>query len=74
MRAAVLLALPTLLAAQAPTPRLVTRWAADVDAAHVLPGYPRPQLVRSRWQNLNGWGQYAVRDSAAAPPASRCRG
>ena len=49
-------------------PTLVTRWAAAVDTARVLPEYPRPQLVRPTWQNLNGWWQYAVRDSGAPLP------
>jgi len=46
----------------------VTRWAADVDTANPLPDYPRPQLTRSTWQSLNGWWDYAVRDSAAPTP------
>jgi len=33
---------------------LLTAWAAQVDPANVLPEYPRPQMVRQRWQNLNG--------------------
>lgn len=31
-----------------------TRWAKDVDPANPLPEYPRPQMVRSQWLNLNG--------------------
>ena len=45
---------------------LETRWAQDVRPDHVLPEYPRPQLVRNSWINLNGLWDYAVRDSAAA--------
>src|SRR5437870_8450541 len=33
---------------------LMTRWAKDVDPAKPLPEYPRPQMVREQWQNLNG--------------------
>lgn len=29
-------------------------WAEDVDKDNVLPEYPRPQLVRDQWLNLNG--------------------
>ncbi len=47
---------------------LRTRWAASVDTAHPWPEYPRPQLVRPAWRNLNGWWDYAVRDSAAPAP------
>jgi len=37
---------------------LMTRFAKDVDPNNVLPEYPRPQMVRSKWQNLNGLWQY----------------
>ncbi len=43
--------------AHAQTPKqapLMTRWAKDVDPAHPLPEYPRPQMERQRWLNLNG--------------------
>lgn len=39
---------------------IMTRWAADVDPACPLPEYPRPQLVRTEWMNLNGLWDYAV--------------
>lgn len=52
--------------------RLLTRWAADVNPDRVLPEYPRPQLVRARWQSLNGlWEFEPVRDSTAPPPLGR---
>jgi len=31
-----------------------TRWTSKVDPAATLPEYPRPQLRRREWQNLNG--------------------
>lgn len=37
-----------------------TRWAADIDPSCPLPEYPRPQMVRSEWRNLNGLWNYAV--------------
>ena len=40
--------------------KIKTRWAADVDPERPLPDYPRPQLVRSEWENLNGLWQYAI--------------
>lgn len=40
--------------------RLTTRWAADVDPACPLPEYPRPQMVRAGWVNLNGLWEYAI--------------
>ncbi len=39
---------------------LKTRWAAEVDPANPLPEYPRPQMVRADWQNLNGLWNYAI--------------
>lgn len=33
---------------------LKTVWADKVDINNVLPEYPRPQMVRDRWLNLNG--------------------
>ena len=39
---------------------IMTQWAADVDPANPLPEYPRPQLVRENWVNLNGLRDYAV--------------
>ncbi|HEX4084682.1 MAG TPA: glycoside hydrolase family 2 TIM barrel-domain containing protein [Chthoniobacteraceae bacterium] len=54
----------------APSP-LTTQWAADVSPDNALPEYPRPQMTRSAWQNLNGLWDYALTDvGAAAPPAS----
>ena len=47
--------------------RLTTRWAANVDPGKVLPEYPRPQLVRPQWQNLNGLWQFAIVTDSVAP-------
>src|SRR5580658_2158001 len=47
---------------------LMTRWAAAVSQVNAHPEYPRPQLVRSDWQNLNGLWDYSVRPSASDPP------
>jgi hypothetical protein len=33
---------------------LATRWAKDVSPSNALPEYPRPQMVRKEWLNLNG--------------------
>ncbi|MCR4926316.1 MAG: glycoside hydrolase family 2 [Clostridiales bacterium] len=37
-----------------------TRWRNMVDADNVLPEYPRPQLVRDEWINLNGVYDYVI--------------
>jgi hypothetical protein len=46
---------------------MLTTWAADVSPDRVLPEYPRPQMTRSRWQNLNGLWDFAVVDSSSVP-------
>ena len=66
--ALLLLAIPSV--AQAPPTRLKTKWAADVTAAKVLPEYPRPQMVRGNWMNLNGEWDYAISEKDAARPQS----
>ncbi len=33
---------------------LATRWTKDVSPKNALPEYPRPQMVRKDWLNLNG--------------------
>ena len=53
----------------APVPGpLMTRWAAEVSPANALPEYPRPQMVRPRWANLNGLWDCAITDKSAAAP------
>lgn len=47
---------------------LTTRWAAQVSPEQVLSEYPRPQMVRPEWMNLNGLWDYAVRPRADARP------
>ena len=42
------------------TGRMMTTYAASVNPNSVWPEYPRPQLVRSQWVNLNGLWDYAV--------------
>jgi len=39
---------------------IMTQWADKVDPDNPLPEYPRPQLVRGNWVNLNGLWDYAV--------------
>jgi beta-galactosidase/beta-glucuronidase len=39
---------------------ITTSWSANVNPVTPLPDYPRPQLVRKNWQNLNGLWQYAI--------------
>lgn len=51
--------------------RIKTSWADKVNPSSPLPEYPRPQMERSGWMNLNGLWQYAILPkSAATIPAS----
>lgn len=40
---------------------LKTRWAAEVTPENVWQEYPRPQMTRPDWVNLNGLWDYAIR-------------
>jgi len=48
---------------------LLTRWAKDVSAENALPEYPRPQMVRTDWLNLNGLWDYAIKPKDQSQPA-----
>lgn len=52
--------------------KITTQWAADINAVQPLPEYPRPQLTRKSWMNLNGLWQYAIVPKATgeAEPAA----
>ncbi len=51
------------------TGRIMTRWAAEVRPDLVLPEYPRPQMVREKWLNLNGLWDYAITAKDVEKPA-----
>ena len=48
--------------------RIMTQWADDVDPSNVLPEYPRPQMMRENWLNLNGMWDYAISAKDASKP------
>lgn len=50
--------------------KIRTTWAENLDPNNVLPEYPRPQLERNEWMNLNGLWSYAVTDLTAAKPTT----
>ncbi|MBU0617462.1 MAG: glycoside hydrolase family 2, partial [Planctomycetes bacterium] len=50
---------------------LLTRWAKEVSPTNVLPEYPRPQLVREQWANLNGLWQFAIAQENEPPPIGK---
>ena len=49
--------------------KIRTPWADQVMPDEVLPEYPRPQLRRTEWQNLNGLWQYALTEKGLPEPA-----
>ncbi|MFG2888766.1 PA14 domain-containing protein [Streptomyces sp. NPDC048248] len=53
------------------TYQLRTEWADDVSKDNALPEYPRPQLTRDKWRNLNGEWQFAAADKGDAPPVGK---
>ncbi|MGA5581567.1 PA14 domain-containing protein [Streptomyces thermodiastaticus] len=53
------------------TYELRTRWADQVGPDNALPEYPRPQLTRTQWQNLNGRWQFAAAEAGEQPPVGR---
>jgi hypothetical protein len=52
-------------------PPLATPWTAQVGPQNALPEYPRPQLVRSKWQNLNGVWEFGKAQAGQAPPVGQ---
>src|SRR5882757_8775124 len=53
---------------------LMTKWAKDVSPKNALKEYPRPQMVREDWQNLNGLWDYAITDKDAASVPTKWAG
>ena len=46
--------------------RISSSWSDKIDPANPLPEYPRPQMERGNWTNLNGLWNYAVTVKDAA--------
>ena len=40
--------------------KIKTEWASQITTENVWQNYPRPQMVRSKWKNLNGLWDYTV--------------
>src|SRR6266478_2418752 len=55
---------------QTATGPLQTRWAKDVSPAKAHPEYPRPQMVRKDWVNLNGLWELTITNKEAPKPDS----
>src|SRR5437870_4620998 len=50
---------------------LMTRWAKEVWPDRVHPEYPRPQMVRKEWQNLNGLWELAFAKEGEEVPLGK---
>ena len=53
---------------------LLTRWGRELQPDRVWPEYPRPQMQRSRWLNLNGTWDYAITPREANPLTTAAEG
>jgi hypothetical protein len=59
------------MAAWTPKPSpMTTPWTNQVPVDNPLPEYPRPQLTRPDWANLNGIWNFAVTGANAGQPSS----
>lgn len=54
-----------------PPPRLATQWTGKVSQTKPHPEYPRPQMVRKEWTNLNGPWDLSVTTGMARPDYKR---
>ena len=50
------------------TPPLTTPWTSQVSPTNALPDYPRPQMVRADWLNLNGVWEFRGAPNLNTPP------
>jgi Concanavalin A-like lectin/glucanases superfamily/Glycosyl hydrolases family 2, sugar binding domain/Glycosyl hydrolases family 2 len=55
-------------------PPLSTPWTGEVGPDNALPEYPRPQLTRPEWRNLNGVWEFAGAGSLGTPPVGQSLG
>jgi hypothetical protein len=47
-----------------------TRWAKEVSPSNALKEYPRPQMMRANWTNLNGRWDYAITKQDSPAPTT----
>lgn len=49
---------------------ILSRWEKQITPDNAWREYPRPQMVRQQWQNLNGMWEYAITPKTAPQPTS----
>src|SRR3546814_1833386 len=49
---------------------IMTEWGRKVTPENAWRSYPRPQMERDTWMNLNGHWDYAIRPAHAPQPAA----
>jgi beta-galactosidase/beta-glucuronidase len=54
--------------------QLITRWGANLTPKNAWTEYPRPQLVRDDWTNLNGHWDYAITPAEQKNPPTQWDG
>jgi len=54
--------------------KIMSPWAEQVDPDKTLQEYPRPQMKRGNWQNLNGLWQYAITPQSTSSIPSNFNG
>lgn len=65
-----LVSLPVLSQWEPAGEKIKTRWATEIDPSNVLNEYPRPNMIRDQWKNLNGLWDYAIRPVGSQMPAN----
>ena len=48
--------------------KIMSKWAEQVSPENAWQEYPRPQMVRKSWTNLNGLWKFAITKKTAAKP------
>ncbi|MDX5477505.1 MAG: beta-galactosidase, partial [Cyclobacteriaceae bacterium] len=49
---------------------ILSPWAEEVDPVNPHPEYPRPQMMRDNWNNLNGSWDYTILEKGSPRPSS----